>query len=76
MLRQRTLGLQSDLARAKPRFPYGDCDLGWIETSLFFGADNSPPLFEVDLDLTDALQAPQGLLGPVRSQGSRHAINA
>lgn len=76
MLHQCAPGSQPNLAGAEPGILDSCCDLGWIETSLPLGADNSLPLFEVDFDMTDAIQAPQGLLGPVGSQRSRHAVDA
>ncbi len=50
-------------------------DQDGIEAPTFLCTQSRLPPLEVDLGMTDAIQAPQGLLGPVRSQRSRHAID-
>ncbi len=75
LLRQRARGPEPYLAGAEPgvfdRLP----DLSRIETCVVFGVDDRLAAGEIDFDVTDAIQAPQGLLGPVGSQRSRHAVD-
>ena len=51
-------------------------NLGRVEALPLSGKYYTQPCLELDSDFTDAIQAPQGLLGPVGSQRSRQAVDA
>lgn len=65
-----------ELARAETRVTDCRSYQGGVEATTLFCADRALPLFEIDRRMTDAFQAPQGPLGPFRSQWSRHAVDA
>ncbi len=47
-----------------------------IEGLAFGGPYGGGSGFKIDFDTTDAIQASQGLFGPIGSQRSRHAVDA
>lgn len=76
MLHQFTASPHHEFARAESCVT--DCRTyqRGIEAAAVLRVDRAFPLFEIDRRMTDAIQTPQGPLGPFRSQGSRHAIDA
>ena len=75
VMHQRALGPEPYLAGTEPGVFYRPWDLGRIETRVLFGVNDRLTAGKIDFDVTDAIQAPQGLLGPVGSQRSRHAVD-
>lgn len=75
-LLQFPLSCKGNFGRSETGVFDGAGNLRRIERLIFGRVNDRGPCIQIDFDASNAFQAPQGLLGPVRSKRSGHPVDS